>query len=98
MTRRLLALLGFGILALLCAAFVHLNNARVSIDFFFGTVQVGVGAALIGALVLGWALAGVAALSLAARAARARRRLRHELKLVQAEVRTLRATAPGHAP
>ena len=98
MTRRLLALRSFGILALLCAAFVHLNNVRVSIDFFFGMVQLGLGAALIGALVLGWAFAGLAALSLAARAARSRRRLRHALKLAQAEVRTLRATAPGNAP
>jgi uncharacterized integral membrane protein len=98
MMRRLYFLLLLAFLALSCAAFVHLNSAPVFVDFFLATVRVGLGQALIAALVLGWVIAALATLLFAAQAARARRRLKHELRLAKAEIRTLRATAPSHAP
>jgi|SRR5215469_7254336 len=97
MTRRLLALLVFCILALVCAAFVHLNTAPVRLDLFVGVLRAPLAYTLIGAFVLGWLVTVVGALAWGVRVARQRRELRHSLKLAQAEARTLRATAPPHA-
>jgi len=98
MTRRLLALLGFCILTLVCAAFVHLNAVPVELDLFVGELHAPLAYTLIGAFALGWLVTVIGALAWGVRVARQRRELRHSLKLAQAESRTLRATAPPHAP
>ena len=54
MTRRLLALLGFCILTLVCAAFVHLNAVPVELDLFVGELHAPLAYTLIGAFALGW--------------------------------------------
>jgi uncharacterized integral membrane protein len=97
MTRRLLALLIFFILALVCAAFVHLNAAPVRLDLFLGVLRAPLAYTLIGAFVLGWLVTVIGAIAWGTRVSRQRRELRHALKLAQAEARTLRATAPPHA-
>jgi uncharacterized integral membrane protein len=97
MARRLLGLLVFCILALVCAAFVHLNASPVRLDLFMGVLRAPLAYTLIGAFALGWLVTVIGALAWGARVARHRRELRHALKLAQAEARTLRATAPPHA-
>lgn len=97
MTRRLLYAIGFALLALLAAAFVQLNAAPVTLDFFFAPVTTGAGQAFVLAFALGWCVGVVGALGWVGRIARERVRLERELRLAEAEARTLRATAPSHA-
>lgn len=97
MTRRLLYAVVFALLALVAAAFVRLNAAPVTLDFFYAPVRVGAGQAFVAAFVLGWVVGIVGALGWVGRIARERVRLERELRLAEAEARTLRATAPSHA-
>lgn len=97
MTRRLLHAIVFALLVLACAAFVRLNGAAVELDLLFAGVATTTGRALVGAFVLGWLVGLAAAFGALARLARERGRLRRHLRLAEAEVRTLRATAPADA-
>jgi uncharacterized integral membrane protein len=97
MTRRLLYAVAFALLALCAAAFVRLNAVPVALDLFFAPVTAGVGQALVLAFALGWLFGIVSALGWVGRIARERVRLERELRLADAEARTLRATAPPHA-
>ena len=97
MTRRLLLTLAFLVTALCCAALVRANPRWVDVDLAFGSLEAPLGQALAVAVLVGWACGVVAAAGWTWRAARDRARLQRQLRLAEAEVRTLRAIAPGPA-
>ena len=97
MFRRLLQVLSFALLALLCAGFVRLNSTATELDLYFARLPVSVGEALVGALLVGWLVGLAGALAWLRAFARERAELRRALRLAEGEVRTLRAVAPSHA-
>lgn len=77
------------------ALFGVLNGARVPLDFYFTSVEMPLGIALLGTLLLGWVLGGLVAwLGHAPRLRSEMRMLRRELNRVQ---EGCRAPDPDHA-
>jgi uncharacterized integral membrane protein len=97
MFRRLLSVLLFIVLALLCAGFVRLNATPAQLDLYFTSVPATVGEALVGAVLLGWLVGLAGAIAWIWRLKREASDLRRALRLAEGEVRTLRALAPSHA-
>jgi uncharacterized integral membrane protein len=97
MFRRLLQVLSFAVLALLCAGFVRLNATATELDLYFTRLPASVGEALVGAVLVGWLVGLAGALAWIRALAREREELRRSLKLAEGEVRTLRAVAPSRA-
>ena len=97
MFSRLLQVLSFAVLALLCAGFVRLNATPTQLDLYFTILPATVGEALVGAVLVGWLVGLAGALAWLRSLARERAALARSLRLAEGEVRTLRAVAPSHA-
>jgi hypothetical protein len=97
MTFRLLTAIAFLVLALACAGFVRLNVAPVAIDLYVARATAGTGAALLAACIVGWCVGVAGALAWVRRLVREKSALAMALRLAEGELRTLRATQPGHA-
>jgi uncharacterized integral membrane protein len=97
MTRRLTAAIVYVLLALVCAGFVRLNPASVDLDLYYAVVRSSAGVALVAAFIVGFAAGLAGAIGWGLRLVRERLRLERALKLAEAELRLLRATAPSHA-
>jgi hypothetical protein len=97
MTRRLTTAILYALLALAAAGFVRLNAEPVRVDLYYAAVGASAGQALVAAFAAGWAAGLAGALAWVLRLLRERTRLERSLALAEAELRTLRATAPAHA-
>ena len=97
MFRRLLQVLSFTVLALICAGFVRLNATPTELDLYFARLPLTVGEALVGAVLVGWLVGLAGALAWLRALTRERADLKRALTLAEGEARTLRAVAPSPA-
>jgi putative membrane protein len=79
------------VLLALGAGFASLNEGQVTLNYYFGLIEMPMPMALLGSLGLGLLLGFLAGLSLWAKARREIGSLRRSARLVQEEVKNLRA-------
>lgn len=90
MTNLIKLLVALVVLAL-GAGFASLNDAQISLNYYFGTIDAPLALALIGALGIGLLLGFMASLTLWAGARREIASLRRSAKLAKQEVNNLRS-------
>lgn len=91
MIRTVLFVVLFVIVVLLAAAFAWLNPGPVSLNLIVGEYEIAKSQAFVLTLALGWILGAISASFLVLKLLRDRRKLRREVRLVEAEADNLRS-------
>lgn len=90
MSRIFLTALVLVLILLVGIGFTALNATPVSVDYFLGQVRTTLPWALLAALLAGFLLGGMVVAVLTLRARREARRLRKDLRVMEAELKNLR--------
>ncbi|BAU57257.1 lipopolysaccharide assembly protein LapA domain-containing protein [Halorhodospira halochloris] len=88
--RRIFAVIGILLIVMFGLAFSVLNADPVDLDLFFADVEVALSVAMVGALMLGAALGGLASLGAVWRRGREIHRLRRQLGYSERQLQAMR--------